>query len=62
MRLTRREALQAAGAALVAPRLALAHQAVAIVLLTIVVMNLERLSPRQTTLTSKKLAAAGSIG
>ena len=38
--------------------LALAHQAVAIVVLTIAVVNVERLSPRRITASSEKLASA----
>jgi cytochrome c oxidase assembly protein subunit 15 len=38
--------------------LALAHQAVAIIVLMIAVVNVERLSPRRTTALSEKLAPA----
>jgi cytochrome c oxidase assembly protein subunit 15 len=38
--------------------LALSHQAVAIVVLTIAVVNLERLSPRRVTALSEKLSPA----
>lgn len=41
--------------------LALAHQAMAIVVLTVAVVNVERLSPRRAQLTSEKFAAASSI-
>jgi cytochrome c oxidase assembly protein subunit 15 len=36
--------------------LALSHQAVALVVLTIAVVNVERLSPRRVTASSEKLA------
>ena len=42
--------------------LALAHQAVAIVVLTLAIVQMERLSPRRIEVTPEKLAAARPAG